>query len=80
MQKSIPITQAKYKPEIVDRLYDRIRREENGNVGINKIAVVAFHYGSGALTTGKIPEKAAPETFARHLWAAKAPKAEAIRA
>jgi hypothetical protein len=80
MQKIIPITQQKYNPKIVDRLYDRIRREKQGNVGINKISVVEFHYGTNALTTGRIPKKAAPETFANDLWKTKNPKAEAIRA
>ncbi len=79
-QKTVPLPQVKYKPAIVERLFKRINEENQGRVDINKIAVVAFHYGNDALTTGRIQRKEKPETFANDLWRKKAPKTDAIRA
>lgn len=51
--ENVPLPQRKYHQATVDRLFEKICRETGGSVGINKIATVAFHYGTAALNPGK---------------------------
>ena len=65
----------KYDSEIVDRLYEKLRRETSGCICMNKIAAVETAYGTAALTGGPRKRNRTDIHGRKYLWV-DAPKSE----